>query len=145
VNGRVLTAEGIELARNQMAPILAALVGGDLDAITPREMAIAARQGDEHVALAIERAARFLGIGIANAVSITAVDHVVITGGLGALGDLLLEPIRKAVRERVRMFPSDCVVIECSSIGDRAGALGALALAFQKHSNTQNMKEDPCV
>lgn len=144
VNGRVLAAEGTELAKNGMAPKLAALVSGDLSAITPREMAIAAREGDECVALAIERAAQFLGIGIANAVSITAVDHVVITGGLGALGDLLLEPIRKAVRERVRMFPSDCVVIERSSIGDRAGALGALALAFQKRSNSRNMKGDFC-
>jgi glucokinase len=107
------------------------MVEGKWDAITPKEMAAAAQQGDRAVAEAIEEAARYLGIGIANAVTLTAVEQVVICGGVAALGDLLLEPIRAVVRERVRMFPAERVRIACSSLGDRVGALGALAFAFQ--------------
>ena len=131
INARTLTAEGISLARTGGAPRLAELVQGNWSAITPKEMAIAARQGDDAVAGAIEKAARYLGLGIANAVTLTAVDHVVLTGGVAALGELLLQPVREVVRERVRMFPADRVQISCSTLGDKAGALGALALAFQ--------------
>jgi glucokinase len=132
INARTLTAEGISLARAGSAPLLAELVQGNWSAITPKEMGVAAQQGDKAVADAIEKAARYLGLGIANAVTLTAVDHVVLTGGVAALGELLLQPVREVVRERVRMFPAaDRVQISCSSLGDKAGALGALALAIQ--------------
>jgi glucokinase len=134
VNARTLTAEGISLARAGNAPKLAKLVQNNWSAITPKEMAIAALQGDKAVATAIETAARYLGLGIANAVTLTAVDHVVLTGGVAALGELLLQPVREVVRERVRMFPAERVLISCSTLGPQAGALGALALAFQKSS-----------
>jgi glucokinase len=135
VSGPALSAEGAALARSGAAPRLAAMVDGNWAAITPKEMAMAAKQGDEAVAKAIERAAQYLGIGIANAVSITAVQQVVICGGVAALGELLLQPIRAVVRERVRMFPAERVRIACSGLGDRTGALGALALALQHASN----------
>jgi glucokinase len=131
INGPLLSAQGASLARSGAAPRLAAIVENNWSAITPKEMAIAAQQGDLLVAAAIEKAAGFLGIGIANAITLTAVDQVVISGGVAALGNLLLEPVRAAVRERVRMFPAECVRIACSTLGDHAGALGALALAFQ--------------
>lgn len=131
ISGPLLSAEGASLARSGAAPKLATIVENNWAAITPKEMALAASQGDPMVIAAIEKAARYLGIGIANAVTLTAVDLVVITGGVAALGELLLAPVRAVVRERVRMFPSDSVHIACSTLGDRAGALGALALAFQ--------------
>ena len=100
-------------------------------------MGAAARQGDEAVAGAIEKAARYLGVGIANAVTLTAVDHVVLTGGVAALGEMLLQPVREAVRDRVRMFPgAERVHVSCSTLGDKAGALGALALAFQNSNRS---------
>jgi glucokinase len=135
VNARTLTAQGISLARAGHAPQLAKLVQNNWPAITPKEMAIAAQQGDKAIAVAIETAARYLGLGIANAVTLTAVDHVVLTGGVAALGELLLQPVREIVRERVRMFPgAERVLISCSALGPQAGALGALALAIQKSS-----------
>jgi glucokinase len=132
INARTLTAEGISLARAGKAPNLAKLVQDNWPAITPKEMGVAAQQGDKAVGDAIEKAARYLGLGIANAVTLTAVDHVVLTGGVAAFGELLLQPVREVVGERVRMFPAaERVQISCSSLGDKAGALGALALAIQ--------------
>ena len=141
VSGPALSAEGAALVRSGAAPNLAALVKNNATVVTPKEMAEAAKLGDEAVGAAIRRAATYLGIGIANAVTITAVDRVVITGGVAALGSLLLQPIRAVVRERVRMFPAERVRITCSSLGEHAGALGGLALAFQSnltlHSSSQ--------
>jgi len=131
ISGPLLSAQGASLARSGAAPKLATIVEDNWAAITPREMALAAKQGDQMVAAVIEKAAGYLGIGIANAITLTAVERVVISGGVAALGELLLDPVRTAVRERVRMFPAACVHITCSTLDDRAGALGALALAFQ--------------
>jgi glucokinase len=143
VNARTLTAEGISLARTGQAPHLAKLVQNNWSAITPKEMAIATLQGDIAVAAAIETAARYLGLGIANAITLTAVDHVVLTGGVAALGELLLQPVREVVRERVRMFPAaEHVRISCSTLGPQAGALGALALAFQKSSTHKSVSDE---
>ena len=131
INGRSLSAEGVSLAESGAAPHLAEIVHGDWSRVTPKEMCLAVERGDQAVLAVIERAAKYLGIGIANAITITAVKQVVLCGGVAALGDLLLEPVRAIVRERVRMFPSDGIRIRCSTLGERVGALGGIALAFQ--------------
>jgi glucokinase len=93
-------------------------------------MAQAIEQGDTEVGIAIETAARYLGIGIANAVSITAVPQVVLCGGVALMGEHLLKPVREEIQKRVRMFPASHVRVSCSMLGEKVGALGALALAF---------------
>jgi glucokinase len=75
------------------------------------------------------RAGESLGLAVANMISALHPELVVFGGGLSALGDLLLGPVRPTVAARVRMFPADGVRLERSALGDRAGLLGALALA----------------
>jgi glucokinase len=82
------------------------------------------------VRIAIERAAEYLGIGVANVVTTLHPELVVIGGGVSALGSLLFDPLRAAVSRRVRMFPAASVSIECSALGDEAGLYGAAALAI---------------
>lgn len=123
-----------------LAPRLHELTQGDSARVTATLMASAAMLGDHAVAAAIESAARYLGVGIANAVSITAVRHVVIGGGLSSLGEMLLEPVRREVLHRVRMFPAESVTIRISSLGEKCGALGGVALAaqqFQMNANSE--------
>jgi len=84
-SGPALAAEGSALLRQDLAPRLRELAAGG--PVTPKLMVVAAAKGDVMVAAAIDRAARYLGIGIANAITITAVELVVITGGMSALGD----------------------------------------------------------
>jgi glucokinase len=134
VSGPALAAAGRALMRDGHAPQLSKLVSGDPGKVTATMMARAAKSGDNSVAEAIRRAAEYLGIGVANAVTITAVDNVVIGGGLSVLGELLLDPIRRVVRERVRMFPSEGVVISCSTLGEKSGALGGVALAVEQYN-----------
>ncbi len=138
VSGPALAAAGKALMRDGLAPRLSELVAGDPGKVTATQMALAAEGGDSAVADAIRRAAEYLGIGIANAVTISAVNNVVIGGGLSVMGELLLEPVRRAVRERVRMFPGEVVHISCSSLGDKSGALGGVALAQQTYNLTTN-------
>ncbi len=75
------------------------------------------------------RAGEYLGIAAANMISALHPELIVYGGGLSALGDLLLGPIKTTIAERVRMFPPSGIRLERSALGDQAGVLGALALA----------------
>ena len=75
------------------------------------------------------RAGQYLGLSAANMISALHPELIVYGGGLSALSDLLLGPIRTTIEERVRMFPPAGIRLECSALGDQAGLLGALALA----------------
>ncbi|GEM_PF-3067354 len=52
-----------------------------------------------------------------------------IFGGVAKMGNLLLDPVRAVVKQRVKMFPLDNLRIELSSVEEGAGLLGSLALA----------------
>lgn len=129
-SGPALIAEGVRLMLSGNAPKLHEIAKGNPAAITPREMAAAAEAGENTVADAIERAATYLGIGAANMVTALHPDLIVIGGGVSALGDRLLRPIRREIHRRVRMFPPDDVRVERSLLGEKAGLLGAVALAM---------------
>lgn len=136
VSGPALAAAGSRLMQEGRAPKLKELVAGDPGKITATQMVLAAERGDQAVAEAIRQAAEYLGVGIANAVTISAVRNVVIGGGLSVLGELLLEPVRKEILARVRMFPAEVVKVSCSVLGDKSGALGGVALAVQEYNLT---------
>ena len=123
-----IASMGIRLMRSGLAPKLRELVGGDADRVTPERMASAADE-DEHVAEAIDEAARWIGIAAANAVVVLHPDRIVLGGGVSEMGERLSRPVKEVITKRVGMFPTDKVIVECSRLGDRAGQLGAVALA----------------
>jgi glucokinase len=130
-SGPALQGEGVRLLMTGLAPKLHELVSGDFSRVTTKEMAAAAQAGDEHVRDAIIRAARYLGIGVANTVVVLHPDLVVIGGGVAQIGDVLFQTVRETVRERVGMFPTDGVEIKPSLLGEEAGLLGGIALAMK--------------
>jgi glucokinase len=130
-SGPALAAEGVRLMLSGQAPRLHELVRGEASAVTPKEMAAAAEAGDLAIQEAIVRAAGYLGIAVANVVTILHPDLVVLGGGVAAIGPLLFDTVRRTVRERVRMFPTDGVEIKPSLLGEQAGTLGGIALAMR--------------
>ncbi len=131
-SGPAITAEGVRLMLIGQAPRMYDLVDGDYSKITPKVMAEAAAAGDEPIRQAIVRAAQYLGIGICNVFVTLHPDLVVLGGGVANIGALLFDTVRATVRERVRMIPTDALRIEPSLLGDRAGALGGIALAWKR-------------
>jgi glucokinase len=113
------------------APELYDLVGGDVSRVTPREMTQAAEAGDENVRDVLIRAATYMGIGVANVVTILHPDLIVLGGSVAQIGDLLFNTVRETVKKRVGMFPPDDVRILPSMLGVNAGTLGGIALAMQ--------------
>ena len=65
---------------------------------TAEEAFAQARAGDERATEGLARVSRYLGIGIANMITVITPDRVVIGGGISAAADLLLGPIREELR-----------------------------------------------
>lgn len=128
-SGPALVAEGVRLVLSGLAPRLRDLCEGDLNRVTPATMGTAAQAGDVLIHAAIERAGEWIGIAAANLVSALHPGMIVLGGGVAQLGDLLIEPVKKTMHGRVGMFPTGEVQVLASTLGDRAGLLGGIALA----------------
>lgn len=91
----------------------------------------AARAGDRHALDVLQRAARFIGMGVANLVSVFNPEIVVLGGGLTAgAGDLLLDTVRQEAARWAQPLAMRQCRIELTQLGDRAGLLGAARLAL---------------
>lgn len=92
-----------------------------------RAIFAAARQRDPVAVEVITEEARRIAAHIAPLAAVTDIALVVLGGGLGANGDLLLEPVRMRLREWLPYPPR----VEVSSLGDAAVLTGALAVGLR--------------
>ena len=134
-SGTAVAKEAIRRIENGEESSLAKTKDG-IKNITAEKVGQAAREGDTLALAVISRAARYLGVGLANLVNILNPDIIIVGGGLSKLGDLLLEPAREEVRERAFRLPARAVLIVPSQLGDDAGVLGAAAFAHQTKTAT---------
>ena len=94
-------------------------------AASMEEVVERARAGEAQAVAALTDAARYLGIGIGNVVTLLTPDRVVIGGGVAAALDLLLPVMWEEMRKRVFMTRLDTVEIVPAELGVWAGAIGA--------------------
>lgn len=112
--------------------VLLELAGGDPGAIDAQHVEAAARAGDAVAAEIFERAATYLGVGVANLLNLLNPARVVIGGGVSKAGALLFEPVRRVARSRAFERPGRDAEIVPAALGDDVGVIGAAAVAFQR-------------
>lgn len=98
--------------------------------VTAKMVYEAALQNDEVALAAIERAGKYLGIGIATFCVAFNPDVVCIGGGVSNMGDLLLDHARRELPKRVFFHSHFATPIVQALLGEEAGLIGAAALAF---------------
>lgn len=101
-----------------------------VESITARDVAAAARLGDLVAQKILSEAGSYLGIAIANLINLFNPGMVVVGGGVAQIGDLLLDPIRQAVRERCLRSSAQSVRINSALLGRRSTSLGAVVRAI---------------
>jgi glucokinase len=84
-----------------------------------------ARAGDARAIDGFRQAGRYLGIGIANMITVISPDKVVLGGGLAVATDLMLDAIHDELRRRVHTTSLEPVEIVSAELGTWAGAIGA--------------------
>jgi glucokinase len=92
---------------------------------TAEEAVLAAQAGDERARAGLADIGRYLGIGIANMITVISPDRIVLGGGVAAAGELLFGPIRAEIARRVMTTSIDEVVLVSAELGTLAGAIGA--------------------
>ena len=111
------------------------LCDGDLNTLTPKIIAQAAAGGDK---MAIEtwiETASYLAVGITNVILTVDVERVVIGGGVAQAGDVLFEPLKRAVAARTSRMKFDVEQIVAAQLGPEAGVVGAAQWAREQPQN----------
>lgn len=128
-SGPAIAAMGMKAVAQGLTTRIADLCENDLNRITPELIAEAAREGDEIAKDIYDKAGFYLGIAAANICSAIGPRRIVIGGGVAQAGELLLEPVRRTVRERVFIMPIDQVEVVASELGKNAGVIGVACWA----------------
>ena len=101
------------------------------ESITSKDVFDAAMKGDEMAREIFDYTGTLLGQKLADFIAFSAPEAIVLFGGLTKAGDILLQPIVKAMNENVVRFWKDKVRVLFSSLKDAdAAILGASALVW---------------
>jgi len=103
---------------------------------TPEEAVRAAQVGDARALAGLADVGRYLGIGIANMVTVITPDRIVLGGGVAAAGELLFGPIRAEIARRVTTTSVDEVTMVAAELGTLAGAIGAAVHGAERAAET---------
>ena len=128
-SGPAIAAAGIKAVSQGLTTRIGELCEYDLNRITPELIAKAANAGDEVAKDIYEKTGFYLGIATANICASVGPRRIIISGGVSRAGDLLLEPIRRTLKERVTIMPVDQVEIVQSKLGNHAGMIGVACWA----------------
>jgi glucokinase len=107
-----------------------ARAGGDVDAITGFHVGDSVRAGEEDGRAILAEYARLVALGLVGLANILDPEVIVISGGLVALGDLLLTPLRASFDDHLEgaAYRPAVPIVE-AALGAHAGVVGAAALA----------------
>ncbi|MCC6458196.1 MAG: ROK family protein [Caldilineaceae bacterium] len=139
-------ASGPNLAKRAQAALAAGaqsavlkLAMGKLEAVTPRLLNQAARDGDPFALEQFQITGRYLGIGITNILHIFNPERIVLGGGVWMHAqELMAETMWATIRSRAQSpeYWQELSVVS-AALGDDVGLLGAVALAHDGLSGTR--------
>lgn len=109
------------------APQIAELAREQTGFADPPALFAAARTGDRAARKVVEEVARRIALHLAPVAAVADVELVVLGGGIGANGDLLLEPVARLLAEWLPFPPR----IAVSALGEAAVLTGAVAVGLQ--------------
>ena len=128
-SGPAIAAMGMKAVTQGLTTRIAEMCEYDLNRITPELIARAAQAGDEIAKDIYERAGFTLALLPQISVSAIGPRRIIIAGGVSQAGDLLLDPIRRTLQERVTVMPIEQVEVVASQLGNNAGVIGVASWA----------------
>jgi len=93
--------------------------------LTAREICVRAQDSDEWARRAVEHEAYYLGLGLANLITLFAPEAIVLGGSVMKSAHLFLDLMHEAIRQNCKLVPLDQVEITLAALGADAGLVGA--------------------
>lgn len=126
-SGTALGREGKAAAESAPDSAIGKLLAAG-ETVDGRAVTEAALAGDGTSIAVFDLIGSRLGVACSSFANIFEPDAIVIGGGVIAAGDLLLDPVRREVRERA-LRPMNETPVLAATLGNDAGMIGAAALA----------------
>jgi glucokinase len=93
--------------------------------LTARKICELARRGDAWAIRAVEHESRYLGLGLANLVTMFVPEVIVLGGSVMKSAALFLADIRKVIAASCRLVPYEKTDLALASLGDDSNLIGA--------------------
>ena len=94
--------------------------------LTVKAIAQKAKKGDRIAAEVFAEIGYYIGIGVANVITLLDPEIVIVAGGISRAGKILFDPIRKTVRKHLLGSQFRRYRIVPAKLGDDAGIMGAI-------------------
>jgi glucokinase len=104
------------------------------EALTTEDLCARARRGDTFAQRAVERAGHYLGVGVANLITLYAPDAIVLSGNVMESADLFMPLIREVVRGSCGLVPASQIKLTTATLGNAAPLVGAAAAWWHRYS-----------
>jgi len=127
-SGNAIAKAAKKELQDGIGSVLLDMCKGDLSRLTTEMVANAAKQGDGIAWKIFDRAAEYLGIGIAGLINLLNPEAVFIGGGVAQAGDILFDKVRKTVNARALNKTAGEVVILPATFGLKSAVMGAISL-----------------
>jgi glucokinase len=105
--------------------------------ISAKRICELARRGDRLALEAVEHEALYLGLGLANLISLFAPDAIVLSGSLMKSAPLFLDRMRAVIRSGCRFVPAEKTELNLASLGEDANLIGAARVWHCRFGNEQ--------
>ena len=128
-SGTAIARMAKEGLRSGGKSILLDMTYGVIDDVRAETVAAGARKGDALCKRVINQAACYLGIGLGNLVNIFNPQMIIIGGGVSGMGEMILRPARRSMKEHAFKLPAGTVRVVRVGLGTDSGLLGASVYA----------------
>lgn len=100
--------------------------------LTSKDIFVAAKAGDKLALEAFEITGKYLGIKLADAVSFSSPEAIILFGGLARAGEYIFSPAKKYMEQYLLpIFQNKVVLLQSKLDKDNAAVLGAAALVWK--------------
>src|SRR5271169_6387759 len=105
--------------------------------LSAREICARAENSDEWARRAVEHEGYYLGLGLANLITLFAPEAIVLGGSVMKSAHLFLDRAREVIRQNCRLVPAADVEISLASLGADAGLIGAAQVWNHRFETSQ--------
>lgn len=91
-----------------------------------------ARRGDTSAQRAVEREARYLGLGLANLVTMFVPEMIILGGSVMKSADLFLDEIHRIIASSCRLVPFEKTQLALASLGEDTNLIGAARVWYYR-------------
>jgi len=131
VGNRQIVKYALSALRRGRKSLIAALVKGNLKEITPKVIAGAAKEGDKLALEIMDYTADCLATAFTSVTYLLQPEAIIVGGGVAGSGEILFEPLRRHLAERLSKYFAERIKIIPAVLGAKAGIIGCASLVFQ--------------